>query len=75
MYKLPSLLFICKALVRVGAFGLLFRIMHWSFGNELMCFGFIGAGVFFIILMVIKNRDKKNFGLSKNNSRHRSLAR
>ncbi|MEO6425722.1 MAG: hypothetical protein ABIP40_09935 [Bacteroidia bacterium] len=59
MYKLPSLAFLCKILVRVGAFGILFRIMSWPFAIELMCFGFIGAAIFFIILQVEK-RKKKN---------------
>jgi hypothetical protein len=59
MYKQSSLLFICKVLVRVGGFGLLFKIMNWPFDNELMCFGFVGAGIFFILLMIEKRKDKK----------------
>jgi len=59
MYKLPSLAFLCKLLVRVGGFGILFKIMSWSFANELMCFGFIGVSVFLIILLIEKRNKKK----------------
>ncbi|MBA2610524.1 MAG: hypothetical protein H0U95_01040 [Bacteroidetes bacterium] len=59
MYKLPSLAFLCKILVRVGGFGILFKIMSWPFANELMCIGFIGAAVFFIMLQLEKKKKKK----------------
>ncbi|MBA2610521.1 MAG: hypothetical protein H0U95_01025 [Bacteroidetes bacterium] len=60
MHKLPSLAFLCKLLVRVGAFGILFKIMSWPFASELICIGFVGAAVFFIILQIEKNKKKES---------------
>lgn len=60
MFRQPSLLFMCKLLLRVGGFGLLFIIMHWPFAIELMCIGFIGAAVFFVMLQLEKRKAKKD---------------